>query len=204
VIASAATETTNGALTAAASEAAMYQASTSDSHARPRQPPPRFPNSAKPEARSRSHSDAPSPSSETSRAADAPVSSTMTSSSEAPETPRSPANGWRLASDGNWYPSDAHTKTQAQDQSPLPVPPSPGPGWWLASDLNWYPPETALNGQPSAAAPPSPGPGWWLASDLNWYPPSSPPNQASPHREIRTRTHSAARLAAAPVSSAGC
>jgi hypothetical protein len=49
--------------------------------------------------------------------------------------------GWWIASDGKWYPANAHPDAPTQQspvsESDLP----PAEGWWKASDGNWYAPE---------------------------------------------------------------
>jgi hypothetical protein len=49
-----------------------------------------------------------------------------------------PGPGWWVASDGKWYPPEAHPSMQL---AAVAAPLAHGPGWWVASDGKWYPPE---------------------------------------------------------------
>jgi len=49
--------------------------------------------------------------------------------------------GWWIASDGKWYPADAHPDARAKQPPPVDPNIAPAEGWWKASDGNWYAPE---------------------------------------------------------------
>jgi hypothetical protein len=72
--------------------------------------------------------------------------------------------GWWQASDGNWYPPEAHPD------------PSRRPGWWQASDGNWYPPESQPG--PALQMPPRPTPP--AQSYTQFLQPTAPKKQSKP------------------------
>ena len=49
--------------------------------------------------------------------------------------------GWWIASDGKWYPANAHPDALARQPPPGDRNVPPAEGWWMASDGNWYAPE---------------------------------------------------------------